>query len=562
MATGNIQPNHLNLAELFGRRLFYIPDYQRAYSWSERERRDLFDDLEGVHSEGHNSSHFMATVVCLKRGEVELGTDRYAKLDIVDGQQRLTTLIILLNAIRVAIESTDKDKKIAADLRDMLIKPEGENLLLLQTNHDSSHYFSNYIREGTAPTPAEAKTLADKELLSAIGECRSFVEDWAMRRELRVLASLIKNRLTFIFHQISDEKLVYTVFEVLNSRGLEVAWLDRLKSVLMGTAFSLKKVDRDGLIKDLHKIWCDVYKTIGLRQGLNTEALRFTATLLLSAQPSRPLSERDAVDELRKIATNASGIRHVASQVLKVTEACDSVLSDRRMNAVTQIGQARLLAVAIHLRSDITVEERADLLQRWEKVTFRIYGLYGHDARTKVGDYVRLSWQVHHQRATVQDIRDRIEDIGADYPIEGAIDGMEGSDCYSNWRDELRYFMYRYEEHLAEKKGLDISNSEWKLIWGDSAANSIEHISPQSPQSGIPVPDKHTLGNLMLLPPKLNQKLHNKPPKEKADAYRNDARLFLATEVAETIEDKGWNEKAQMAREKALLRWAREEWAD
>ena len=558
MVTGDIQPTHLRLAKLFKRRLFYVPDYQRAYSWSKRERRDLFDDLEAVHSEGHD--HFMATVVCLKREEVELGTDRYAKLDIVDGQQRLTTLIILLNAIRIAVELTDKDKKVAENLRDMLIKPEGKDLLL-QTNHDSSHYFLNYLREGTAPAPAKAKTLADKELLLAIRECQSFVKDWAMQRGLKALAALIKNRLTFIFHQISDEKLVYTVFEVLNSRGLEVAWLDRLKSVLMWTAFSLKKGNHDELITELHTIWRDVYKTIGLRQGLNTEALRFTATLLLLTRPSKPLGERDAVDELRKIATDASGIRRVAHQVLKVTEACDSVLSNQRLNAVTQIVHARLLAVAIHLRSDITEKERDDLLQRWEKVTFRIYGLCGKDARTKVGDYVRLSWDVH-QGAAVQYIHDRIKEIGADYPIEKAIDDMKGNDCYSNWKNELRYFMYRYEEHLAEEKGLDIGESKWKLIWGASAASSIEHISPQSPQSKTSVADKDRLGNLMLLPPRLNSRLNNRPPKEKVDAYRNSAGLFLATEVAAIIEEKGWSKKVRRAREETLLEWARDEWVD
>ena len=121
---------------------------------------------------------------------------------------------------------------------------------------------------------------------------------------------------------------------------------------------------------------------------------------------------------------------------------------------------------------------------------------------------------------------------------------MKESDCYSNWESELRYFMYRYEEHLAEEKGLDIGESKWKLIWGASAASSIEHISPQSPQSRTPVADKDALGNLMLLPPKLNSRLNNRPPKEKVDANRNSAGLFLATEVAAVIEEKRWSKRS------------------
>ena len=139
-----IQPRHLRLADLLNKRLFYIPDYQRSYSWSSRERKDLFKDIEAVHNEGGNASHFMATIVCLRRDEVELGTDLFKKPDIVDGQQRLTTLIILLNAIRRTLDKKKKEqRRLADELSKLLVKPEGDNLLLLQTNHDASHYFSN-----------------------------------------------------------------------------------------------------------------------------------------------------------------------------------------------------------------------------------------------------------------------------------------------------------------------------------------------------------------------------------------------------------------------------------
>ena len=57
-----------------------------------------------------------------------------------------------------------------------------------------------------------------------------------------------------------------------------MTWLDRLKSVLMGQAFELENADRGQLIKDLHKIWSDIYTWIGLHQGLSTEVLRFSAT--------------------------------------------------------------------------------------------------------------------------------------------------------------------------------------------------------------------------------------------------------------------------------------------
>lgn len=295
-----IHPQYLPLAKLLNDRLFRIPEYQRAYSWTSKERRDLFADIKKTHSKGNDAAHFMAAAVCLRRNKQVLGTDEFQVVDVVDGQQRLTTLIILLKTIALALKPEDKaEKKLAGELEELLVKADTDELLLLQTNHDSSHHFANFLRKGTAPASDEAKYLADRELLKAIEECTDFVSEWQTRGEtISSLVALLKNRLYFLLHEIEDEKSVYTVFEVLNSRGLDVSWLDRLKSKLMGAAFELKAPANGTLVAELHNIWRDIYTTIGLRQGMSTEALRFAATLLINEAPSRPLGEEDSVGTL------------------------------------------------------------------------------------------------------------------------------------------------------------------------------------------------------------------------------------------------------------------------
>ena len=556
-----IQPRHLRLADLLNKRLFCIPDYQRSYSWSSRERKDLFEDIKAFHKAGGNGSHFMATVVCLRRDDVALGTHLFTKLDIVDGQQRLTTLIILLNAIRWTLDKKKKKKKkqkrLAEELAELLVKPEGDNLLLLQTNHDASHYFANYMRSGTAPQPDNAKTLADKELLSAIQECKIFVEEWKNNNTLIELAALIKNHLSFILLEITNEKLVYTVFEVLNSRGMEVAWLDRLKSILMGLAFTIEETNRGDLIHELHTIWRDIYANIGLRQGLSTEALRFTATLYTSDRPSKPFNERDAVDLLRSMVNNsAARIREIAHLLLDVTKACDKVMSNPRHNAVTRIAQARLLAVAIHI-GEFEDDDRKHLLDEWERISFLIYGLHAKDARFRVGEYCKLSWDIIRSDLPSNDILDHIRKLGEDYLIETAIKGCRGTDCYNDWTDELRYFLFRYEEHLAKECGLKEDNNHWQHVWAKKASQSIEHIRPQSE---APDDMKHTLGNLMLLPPGTNSRLRDKPPQQKSDEYLKTG-FYHAREVFEMLKkSQKWGKKVCKKREKKMLRWAKAEW--
>src|SRR6266496_2574797 len=291
-----IQPQYLTLAKLLDGRLFRIPEYQRAYSWTWHQRDDLFGDIKKTHAKGVDAGHFMAAVVCLRREEQTLATDLFHVMEVVDGQQRLTTLIILFNSIKLALDRKNKaEAKLFNEIAELLVKTEGDELLLLQTNHDSSHHFSNFLRKGTAIASNTATTIADREILAAIEDCNEFVAEWLHSGEtLFSLAALVKNRLFFLLHEIDDEKTVYTVFEVLNSRGLVVSWLDRLKSILMGAAFELKNTNQAGVIEELHTIWRDIYSVIGLRQGLSTEALRFAATLWADEAPSRPLGEEDA----------------------------------------------------------------------------------------------------------------------------------------------------------------------------------------------------------------------------------------------------------------------------
>jgi hypothetical protein len=555
-----IQPQFLQLSKLLNGRLFRIPEYQRAYSWTSRQRTDLFSDIRKAHEKGNDEGHFMAAVVCLRRESQTLGTDEFHVVDVVDGQQRLTTLIILFKAIALALDPLNKaETKLIGEITELLVKVEGEELLLLQTNHDASHHFSNYLRQGIAPLPDRAKTVADREILQAIQDCKIFVEAWkAKTSSLSNLVALLKNRLFFLLHEIDDEKSVYTVFEVLNSRGLDVSWIDRLKSILMGSAFELKNANNDGIIADLHKCWRDIYAVIGLRQGLSTEALRFAATLSDSQAPSRPLGEQDSVELLKSKAVDATQIRRVANWLLDVARACDEITANPRLNAVTRISQARLLAVAIISRSDISASQRKSLLSRWEKVTFRIYGLLANDARTRVGEYVRLAWRVTNEKLSVEAIGKAISAIGHDFPIGEAVDGLREGNCYEGWERELRYFMFRYEEHLAKEQGLNFSNEQWEKIWMVSPSDSIEHIWAQSK---APAKQKHRLGNLVLLPPKLNSRLQDLAPRNKLVAYRQTG-LLIVGEVVDVIGSGGWTRESIESREAALVEWARVEWAD
>ena len=125
-----------------------------------------------------SDSHSMATVVGLYQCKVPIGSADYERIEIVDGQQRLTTLVILLKIIakKLALLLNDPDREIlniekdskwlgiqvgsdpnrevldekksslerVQELQELLVKPDEVSLVLLQTNHDRSQYFPTF----------------------------------------------------------------------------------------------------------------------------------------------------------------------------------------------------------------------------------------------------------------------------------------------------------------------------------------------------------------------------------------------------------------------------------
>jgi len=559
-----IQPLYLSVGGLLSGRLFKVPEYQRAYSWQTKQRADLFNDIEKVFESDADSTHFMATIVGLRRKKKRIASDEFQEIEVVDGQQRLTTLTILLKALSKQLKADDIRR--AEEIDSLLVK--GDDLALLVTNHDSNHIFADYLRDGTVPDAKSPYTSADQNIIDAIAECEKFVSVWSEQHKRKPidLYSIIKNRLSAIFFEIEDEGVVYTVFEVLNSRGLDVTWFDRLKSLLMAVVFdSPGKSAKLDTVAELHNLWTEIYRAIGLRwQSLNKETVRFAGTLQSTSIPARPLSEEDAVETLVSACKGSPrGVVDCSKWVLKVTKTESRLLNNERITAATRIVQARLLAVAILLRGFPESDERR-LSREWENVTFRIYGLGRFDARQKVGDYVRLAWKITNENLKAEKVIEEIQKLGIDdeFAIRSVVKNLHNKDCYKDWSEELRYFLYRYEEYLAQKAGQTINEGMWNRIWNVDPSKSIEHIFPQSRGSDSPSTSGiyvHRLGNLIMLPPGVNSKLQDLLPSQKAATYATQG-LLQAIEVSKLIAKGKWNRAAVKKREKQLIRWATQEW--
>jgi len=154
---GIFKPEAKNISKIFGDADSYylIPDYQRPYSWKDEQIEQLWDDIYSAMESG-DESYFLGPLILIKRG---------GYLEVVDGQQRLTTLTILFCVLRDLYESKlkDLDKTLSASIRDAiksLVKEEPRLKLITQMNYQNK--FENEILN-EVKFPEEELTSKEKE---------------------------------------------------------------------------------------------------------------------------------------------------------------------------------------------------------------------------------------------------------------------------------------------------------------------------------------------------------------------------------------------------------------
>lgn len=572
-----IDPRYDTLQVLFADRVFRIPPYQRFYSWQTKQREDLFSDLLKLAKRPEDQHHFMATIVCYKTAEITpIGTAQYRLYDVVDGQQRLTTLILLLKCIELSLPEGSPDRE---DLGRILVKRDG-HLILLQTNNANAHIFNRFIREGIKPTVDEIRTHSDRTLAVAVLSCTKFLQKWNTTRNTLELMRLILHRLGFVVYDTEDSRVVYTLFEVLNSRGLAVDWLDKTKSVLMGKAYELCESALTQLaeIENLQKIWSKIYVELAKDDIPGDEILRIAATLYYGPGQGKPRPAEESLELLRNECRLPTSPSQISERLLDVARKLASLYAKVQLGAVTDIFQARLLAVAILSAPGVDEQERGKLLDEWERVSFRIFGLFGKDSRTKVGDYVRVGYRIvtnHIETRTFNQIMGALHDLGSEYPVDKAVDeGLVKKDFYES-PEACRYLLWNYEEYLrtVAGPGATFDEQDRAAIWNERASDSIEHVFPQNPSpdscwagmmhrgDGVEEPVQHhvgRIGNLLLLPVVLNSEAQARPFEEKKKTYCKH-NLRMIEEIASRSD---WNLESIEQREAKITEWAKKRWSD
>ncbi|NHA57087.1 hypothetical protein BGL65_06815 [Helicobacter pylori] len=210
------------IKEIFQEEGYSIPNYQRDYAWKDKNFRDLWEDLEeaiGYNKKGYE--HFIGTMVVAKN------EDNKKLYDIIDGQQRTTTIFMLLHVL--ANEQNEKDKQ---ETRKYLYQ-KGE--LKLEVAPQNQSFFKTLLEAAEKGSISHCEKDADTEgkqnlfeVLKAILDKVSKLSEEEVNERLEVLLKMVLMR----FEEPDPGKAIRT-FQSVNDRGVPLLLLDKLKSLLI-----------------------------------------------------------------------------------------------------------------------------------------------------------------------------------------------------------------------------------------------------------------------------------------------------------------------------------------
>lgn len=220
-----IAPASLTVNQLFGsvNEQYVIPTYQRRYSWHERQVVELIEDILFLEDA---DTHLLGSIVCLA-GPHTAGINQ---LELVDGQQRLTTIAILLECIRQRLEREDKVDEAKELVQLLYAKPlKGTPVKKVALDSLDSEEYSQLIEH----------TYLDKcpnyELARAFQIIRE-KEAEASLEEVRKFLYRLRNQALVIRLDVSEAKDAFKLFETINNRGLHLSPTDIIKNFLLGNA--------------------------------------------------------------------------------------------------------------------------------------------------------------------------------------------------------------------------------------------------------------------------------------------------------------------------------------
>lgn len=240
-----------SLKQFFASKIFEIPKYQRSYAWEKQNVRELFEDIQEALNTKAN--HYIGTVVLAK-------TDQDEVFNIVDGQQRVTTIVMFISAIIRKLE----DQEDHDFYRRYYIKQK-DKFKLTPLERDREFYFQ--LLEGNPSIEPENKS--QRFMLDVYSEMENIV-DHHIQDHTQFLKAI--EALSILEFTEKSESDAIRIFQTVNDRGRDLSRMDKMKSLLFyfSNKYLAGKYDDDinNKFGEIFELYDDI-KLIGEEQKIN-----------------------------------------------------------------------------------------------------------------------------------------------------------------------------------------------------------------------------------------------------------------------------------------------------
>ncbi len=565
MSATNFNTKNDTFRKLLGNGLTYgIPRFQRDYSWTEEEWEDLWMDILGTLKVGGEPAHYMGYLV--------LQSENDKVFDVIDGQQRLTTLSLIALAVLRNLQRLVEEKKDAERNQQRLdqirqtyigyldpVTLVARSKLTLNRNNDN--YYQSYIVP-LGHLPVRGFRASEHALRKAFEWFDKRIAEFTATTPgdpgvvLAQFVETMSDKLFFTVITVTDELNAYKVFETLNARGVRLSATDLLKNYL----FSV--LHRDGQheheMKALEMRWEAMVGRLGsesfpdfLRAHWNSRFSFVRQTELFKTIRGR-IATRDAVFEL---------IRQMEEDVdayMALTQPEASQWAPQLKPHATELrmfGVRQPFPLLMAARRAFADPEFETILRTCVIISFRYNVIGSQPTNEQERIYNSVAERISGKQLT--EVTAVLNAMSSIYPSDDSFHAYfaEKSIRTTQARNRrvVRYILCEMEKRLANT-ALDF----------DSDSFNLEHILPENPENGWQAFSEdelealvYRLGNLTLLPKGVNKDLGNAPFLAKKPAYAASS-FGITRKVAEDNAD--WTPERLAARQQWMANQATAIW--
>lgn len=558
MAVNNLlDTSTVSLSDIIGNgKTYTVPPYQRDYSWKKDHWEDLWNDIKSIETTG--SVHYMGSIVLQNMGD--------KKYHVIDGQQRLSTLTLIVLAIinqllKLISQEIDieKNKKRISILKRKYIGDEDAGSLTysskLKLNENNNSFFQTNVLVFRNPTNVNTLQDSDKLIWHAFNY---FVDKISSHFQTETdgeaianfLDKIIAEKLMFIQIVVEDELSAYTVFETLNSRGVGLTVTDLLKNYL----FSITSgVD----LPHVKNKWKKIVDIIGLdnfpaflrHYWISKNKLIRQEYLFRAVKES--ISDSPSVIELLESLENNALLYNALSNYSDNFWGGHKEIK-KRVKELTLFREKQAYPILIAAFNNLDIETFSGVLKFISIITFRYTIIAKLHTNLKEDIYNKAAIKIsNHEASTLLQIADLIKPL---YPSDNDFKNDFSTKSISTKRGKklVRYIMFNLENHLS-KADYDYEENP----------ATIEHILPENgnenylenfPQA-IHESVVYRFGNYTLLEDDKNRKCETLPFEAKKEIFQTSQ-----YELSKQVNYNDWTPNIIEKRQDSLAKHASSIW--